>query len=55
MDPTLTALSAVFFLSSMCLFVYGFRERKREIARANQPVIDLRDPAPAAADARQRV
>ena len=57
MDPALTALALVFFAASMALFVYGFRERGRERARAAEPVIDLRDRvvAPAAEGVRQPV
>ena len=54
MDPALTALAVLLFVASMALFVYGFRERGRERARAMEPVIDLRDPAPVAAPARAR-
>lgn len=52
MDPALTALAVVLFLTSLALFAWGLRERGRERARAAEPVIDLRDPGavPAAAE-----
>ena len=51
MDPTLTALAALFFAISLALFAYAWRERRRELAAAaagGGDVIDLRDPAPVA-------